>query len=102
MASDVARPSPLGPVSYHQLHVPYHHQQIHDLIGFLIVEINIYYYNYSTAQWQLDTHKHAAGLILSGIGYIMRSIFKRAPVMFMPSSGKSLGIFSHECYTRFE
>ena len=51
---------------------------------------------YGTAQRQLDTRTHAAGWILSGEDYIMRSIFEQAPVMFAPASGQLSGVCTHE------
>ena len=53
---------------------------------------------YSTAQSQLDTCMHAAGWILSGEDYIMCLIFERAPVTFVPVSGKLPGVCTHEYY----
>ena len=53
---------------------------------------------YGTAQRQLDTHRLAAGWILLGEDYIMRSIFEQAPVTFVPTSGKLSGMCTHEHY----
>ena len=50
--------------------------------------------NYGTAQRQLDTHMRAAAC--SGEDYIMRSIFEWVPVMFVPASGKSSGMYTCE------
>ena len=55
-------------------------------------------HTYSTAQRQLDTHMHAAGWTLSGEDYIMRAIFERVPITFMPTSGKLSGVCTREHY----
>ena len=57
---------------------------------------------YGTAQRQLDTCIHAANWILSGEDYIMHLIFEWPPVMFVPTSGKSSGVFTRKHYTHFE
>ena len=53
---------------------------------------------YSTAQRQLDTRMRAAGWVLAGEDYIMRSIFERMPVMFMPASGILSGLCTRKHY----
>ena len=53
---------------------------------------------YGTAQRQLDTRTSVAGWILSGEDYIMRSIFERAPVTFVPVSGKLSGVCTRKHY----
>ena len=55
-------------------------------------------HTYGTAQRQLDTRMHAAGWILSDEGYIMRLIFEREPITFMPASGKLSGMCTCKCY----
>ena len=47
---------------------------------------------YGTAQRQLDTRIHFAA---SCEDYIMRSIFEWSTVMFVPTSGKFLGICTY-------
>ena len=54
---------------------------------------------YSIAQRQLDTHTRAADRILLGEDYIMCSIFERAPLMFVPASGKLSDVCTCERYT---
>ena len=56
------------------------------------------HYSYGTAQRQLDTHIRAAGWVLLGEDYIMRSIFERAPVTFVSASGKLSGMCTHKHY----
>ena len=55
-------------------------------------------YTCSTTQRQLDARTCAAGWILLGEDYIMCSIFERAPVTFMPVSGKLSGVCTHGYY----
>ena len=51
-----------------------------------------------TAQRQLDTRTRAAGWILSGEDYIMRSMFEWASITFVPASGKFFGMCTCEHY----
>ena len=61
-----------------------------------------HWYSYGTAQRQLDTCKHAAAWNFSYEDYIMHSIFERAPVTFVPTSGKSSGMCTGDHSTHFE
>ena len=55
-------------------------------------------HTYGTAQRQLDTHTRAAGWTLLGEDYIMHSIFKWTPVMYVPASGELSGVCTCEHY----
>ena len=66
---------------------------------YVYVHVCMYACMYGTAQRQLDTHTHAAGQTLSAEDYIMRSIFQRAPIMFVPTLGKLSRVCTHKRYT---
>ena len=54
---------------------------------------------YGTAQRQLDTCMCATAWNFSCEDYIMRSIFERVPITFVPASGILFGVCTCECST---